>query len=500
MATGTPHITAPPPRETPPRPGRPAALALAACAAPALGAAVAVAVTTGLFALPPHLVTPAALAAAAVGLAAGLGLARLLLRRLAAERLVGEALAAWDAGEPDPDSLTVTAPAAASAGHVPAWNRLVAHLADARRHADAGHAADRLASTGPRAADAGPVLDLLPFGVLVVNPDGTVTTANGAAGRMLRRSRDRLVNAPIDKLITADAFTKLRAEIATGQGSRGGHAELSLHPDDEHPTTARVTVRPMARTERPDTLVLLEDITQQRAADRSRHLFVAQATHELRTPLTNIGLYVERAIDLDERETAERAECLNVINDEVLRLNRLVGEVLSVSEIEAGSLSVKRDDVKLDALVDDLRDSFTRQAEKKQITVKFDLPPKLPTVQGDRDKIALALHNLLGNAIKYTPAGGGVTVTVGEAEGRLQVAVADTGIGIGEADLPRVFDKFYRAKDDRLATIDGSGLGLALAREVIRLHHGDITVESTLNQGSTFTLTLPVEAHAATAS
>ena len=226
---------------------------------------------------------------------------------------------------------------------------------------------------------------------------------------------------------------------------------------------------------------------------------MAQATHELRTPLTNIGLYVERAIDLAEEDIADRAECLNVINDEVLRLNRLVGEVLSVSEIEAGSLSIRRDDVKLDQLVEDLRESFTRQAEKKEITLAFDLPPKLPTLQGDRDKIALALHNLLGNAVKYTPAGGEVTVTAAEVQGSIELSVADTGIGIGPDDLPRVFDKFYRAKDERLATIDGSGLGLALAREVIRLHHGDITVKSTLNEGSTFTLTLPVEAHTAAA-
>jgi two-component system sensor histidine kinase VicK len=112
-------------------------------------------------------------------------------------------------------------------------------------------------------------------------------------------------------------------------------------------------------------------------------------------------------------------------------------------------------------------------------------------IQADRDKIVLALHNLIGNALKYTDAGGRVSVSVSESAGRLAVSVSDTGVGISEADAERVFDKFYRAKDGRVASVTGTGLGLTLARDVVRLHGGDIELESELNKGTRFTIVLP---------
>ena len=170
--------------------------------------------------------------------------------------------------------------------------------------------------------------------------------------------------------------------------------------------------------------------------------------------------------------------------------------MLSMTEIESGSLKVEKDDVRLDALFATLEGDYQAQARDKQITLKFNLPPKLPVIQGDREKIVMALHNLIGNACKYTPHGGEVTVNVEAEQSRLIVEVKDTGIGISAEDAEKVFEKFYRAKDSRVNEIVGSGLGLALAREVVRLHGGDITLESELNKGSVFTLTLPSVAEA----
>ena len=244
-------------------------------------------------------------------------------------------------------------------------------------------------------------------------------------------------------------------------------------------------------------MVIIEDITQQRVAEEARHAFVAQASHELRTPLTNIRLHVETAIDDGQDEPQVRAQCLNVINQESRRLERIVAEMLSVAEIDAGSFSLSRDDVSPAVLFEQLEEDYRPQAAKKQIDLVFDLPPKLPVLHGDRDKIMLALHNLVGNAIKYTPAGGRVTVQVDVEAGQLTVQVADNGIGIRDQDAARIFEKFYRAKDKRVAKITGSGLGLALARQVIQLHGGDITVESHIDKGSTFTLALPIQSQAA---
>lgn len=417
---------------------------------------------------------------------------RFMLKKTRTLEHLGESLTAWSQGEPDLETLRLTASHDGVCTH---WNRLIDELAQARLITRDAQAFEQLTQSTTRAADHGGAFDALPHGVVVVNPDGQIAAANGAASRVLMRSRDRLVGAPMDKIIPDEKLRELINSVLQQADHRGGAVELQFNPGEDEQAIMRATVRPVGNANQPrSALIFFEDVTQQRTADQSRNLFVAQATHELRTPLTNIGLYLERAIDLDEHETADRAECLNVINQEVLRLGRVVEEVLSVSEIEAGSLKVRRDDVRVDELIRTLEHEYQPQAKDKAIALSFDLPPKLSVVQGDREKITLALHNLLGNALKYTPKGGEVGVQLLEYDGDLQVNVTDTGIGINEHELGKVFEKFYRADDSRLQDIGGSGLGLALARDVIRLHGGDITVESTLNQGSTFTLRLPINA------
>jgi signal transduction histidine kinase len=136
-------------------------------------------------------------------------------------------------------------------------------------------------------------------------------------------------------------------------------------------------------------------------------------------------------------------------------------------------------------------------AAEKHISLEFNLPPKLPVIDADRDQLSLALHNLINNAIKYTAEGGRVIINVDVDGGYLRVDVIDNGMGIPESDIERIFQKFYRAKDSRLAEITGSGLGLALAQEVVRLHGGEIEVQSQLDKGSTFSMTVPVPKKAA---
>ncbi|HEY8666722.1 MAG TPA: ATP-binding protein, partial [Tepidisphaeraceae bacterium] len=244
----------------------------------------------------------------------------------------------------------------------------------------------------------------------------------------------------------------------------------------------------------------IEDVTQQRVAEEARNTFVAQATHELRTPLTNIRLYVETAIEEGDKNPSIRTNALNIINQESRRLERIVGEMLSVAEIEAGSFKLRSADIYLDLLLEELKADFEQQAKDKKMTLLFNLPPKLPVVHGDRDKIVVALHNLVGNALKYTPEGGQVTVSAVVDRGQLSIDVNDTGIGISEEEAEQIFEKFYRSKDPRVGKITGTGLGLTLAREVVRLHGGDITVRSEVNKGSTFTITLPLGVEAAEAA
>jgi signal transduction histidine kinase len=322
-----------------------------------------------------------------------------------------------------------------------------------------------------------------------------VKYANGAAAIFLRAKRESLPGTSIqDHVKDSEVLESLRA-VAGGGVRRRAIVEVS-RPESQGGGVLRISVRPVRKDDSAAALLTIEDITQQRVADEARNAFVAQATHELRTPLTNIRLYVEQAIEAGD-DNAVRTRALDVINQESRRLERIVGDMLSVSEIEAGSFKLRAGDVRLETMFDDLKAEYAAQAKEKNLNLSLHLPPKLPVLRGDRDKIVLALHNLIGNALKYTPEGGKVDVKVDADEQRLQVEVADTGIGISPEETDLIFEKFYRAKDKRVSAITGTGLGLALAREVVRMHGGDIAVRSQLDQGSTFTLTLPIRAEAA---
>jgi PAS domain S-box-containing protein len=332
--------------------------------------------------------------------------------------------------------------------------------------------------------------DALSVGVIVVDGQARIKHANGAAAVMLQAKRDAVIGQDLTTLIEDQAVKEVIAAIVAGSGQR--RTMEVTRPQSAGGGVCRVHIRPLRREDDGGALVTLEDITQQRVADAARNSFVAQATHELRTPLTNMRLCLENALEDQDSDPQVIREHFNTLNQETRRLERMVGEMLSVAQIEAGSLTLKRDDVRMDKIFEELQADYKPQAAEKPLTLAFELPPKFPVLQGDRDKLMVTLHNLLGNALKYTPAGGKVTVAVRADASRLVIDISDTGIGISPEEQSRLFTKFCRARDPRVEKITGSGLGLALAREIARLHGGDVTVQSELDHGSTFTLTLPL--------
>jgi signal transduction histidine kinase len=333
--------------------------------------------------------------------------------------------------------------------------------------------------------------DAVPYGLVLTDDRMQVEHVNGAAAILLQTNRTDAGPRDVSEVIKHDEVLAHIRRAANDQAARRAVIEVE-QAGSVTSGVLRFSVCPIRHEETHFALITIEDITQQRVAEAAMNSFLAKAAHELRTPLTNVRLYVEEALDQCERSATATSKCLNVINDEAQRLDRTVSEILSVSEIEVGSSALKRDDVRVGALLEQVKADHEAQARDRRIQLDFDLPPKLPVVQADRDKLALVLHNLLGNALKYTPDEGHVTVAATLEKGQFIVAVTDTGIGIDSEELERVFDKFYRSKDPRAAEIKGSGLGLAISREVARLHGGDITVESQLGQGSTFTLRLPI--------
>ncbi|MDF1808473.1 MAG: PAS domain-containing sensor histidine kinase [Phycisphaerales bacterium] len=330
-------------------------------------------------------------------------------------------------------------------------------------------------------------------GVVLIESDLTVVYANGAASNFLRMDREEMVGQKLDQVSEANLIMDLTCSVLDVQGPKRQVIEVGdVENIETHGAVLRFVITRIDEAEVPQALVFIEDVTQQRLADQSQGAFIAQATHELRTPLTTIRLYAEEAVEAGSEDELIREKALNVINSETRRLERIVGDMLCVSEIEAGSLSIHPDQVRTEQMFQSLEHDYAAQAKDKSIEMSFDLPPKFPTIQADRDRLGQALHNLVGNAIKYTPSGGKVEVKVSFSDtNSMRVDVIDSGIGIEESQQERIFDRFCRADDRRIAQVTGSGLGLALARQIARLHGGDVTVESAIDKGSTFTLILP---------
>jgi signal transduction histidine kinase len=423
----------------------------------------------------------------AAGAAGMLVIYRRSRTRFVALGMIQEALAAAKTGAHEPESLCLDE---SFGNDAKAWNSLITEQQRLRQVAVATQAKDLLNAGSSRAPELETACNALGEGLLAIGSDGIVRYANGAAAVFLA-AQSSLVGQKIADHVKDPKVQQTLDTALAGQDRQRRVVEVE-NKDGETSTVLRFDVRTVRHNDADEVVMVIYDVTQQRVADASRNAFVAHVSHELRTPLTTIRLYLETIADDGEKDPAIRAKCLNVINQESRRLEHVVSEMLSASEIEAGAMSLNWDDVRLDALFTALQQDYEAQAKDKQQQLVFELPPKFPVIRADRERLALALHNMIGNGIKYTPAGGTVKIAVKTSGKNVVVDVSDTGIGIEEKEHEKIFDRFYRSKDPRVLKITGTGLGLALARDIARLHGGDITLQSQLNKGTTFTLTLPM--------
>lgn len=428
----------------------------------------------------------------AVGMCGLLVVYRRMRTQARALSAIREALLARQAGEQSHAAMLVKFPAPEAL----AWNELINENERLNMELLVQNVRDEGNQNREGGNDLEGVCDAMWQGLLLIDDQMRIKYANGAAAVLLHTSRDDMIGKDVTTLALDNSLLEPIQQVVGGTLRRRVTSEVKLQ-GDKGQGVLRFHVRPVRRGDRAAAMVIVEDVTQQRMAEEARSIFVTRATHELRTPLTTIRLYAESALEEGERDAGVRAKCLNVINRESKRLERIVADMLSVAEIEAGTLTLRVGDLRLESLFEDLKNDYQAQAGEKEVDLKFNLPPKLPVIKADRDKLVLALHNLIGNAIKYTPASGSVNVNVDVTEKHLTIEVADTGVGISPEETEFVFDKFYRSKDERVAEITGTGLGLSVARELIRLHSGDITVRSQLNHGSIFTLSIPTRLEAA---
>lgn len=246
-------------------------------------------------------------------------------------------------------------------------------------------------------------------------------------------------------------------------------------------------------------LWIVSDVTREREADRLKSEFLSIVSHELRTPLTSIMGYTELLLARNFTP-GEQREFIKTVYNEASHLYQIVEDLLGVTRLEAGNVRLDRWAVSLRQIISDLVAHLSNQIGGKH-SMLIDIPPYLPPIYADRDKVRQVLVNLITNAVKYSPNGGEIRLTVTEhadlppdhPKGQfVLIAISDQGIGIAPEDLPRIWERFYRVDNGNTRRIGGTGLGLSIAKALVELHGGRIWAESKLNKGSTFYFTLPV--------
>jgi PAS domain S-box-containing protein len=380
------------------------------------------------------------------------------------------------------------------------WNRLVDALHALRNASTQSATAAALEQLAASRGDGRfeEVLQRLTDGVAVTDATGRIEFANHAIAALLgdHHSEAEMTGTSLEDRLLQFANDEKQLELLSPAArSRTAVCELTQE-GDESGRVLRVARLPLSGTAAPRYVWSLRDVTQQKLAEQTRDRFIDTATHELRTPLTNIKAYAETLATAEMIDVELQKEFCNIINSEVTRLARFIDDLLSISSMEVGALSIDRQKVETERLFAEVLGKVEPHMQQKSIRFDVQLSAKLPELHLDKDKIIAVVVNIVGNAAKYTPQGGRVSLKVNAEDGHLRIAVEDTGVGIAEEEIPKVFEKFFRSDDPRVQAEVGSGLGLSLAREVVRMHGGEIVVESQLNQGSTFTILLPLASHA----
>jgi two-component system phosphate regulon sensor histidine kinase PhoR len=235
----------------------------------------------------------------------------------------------------------------------------------------------------------------------------------------------------------------------------------------------------------------VKDIEEMRKLERSRSEFLGNVSHELRTPIFSVQGFLETLLDGALDDETVRRQFVQKAYSNTIRLNTLLSDLIDISRIESGELRMSFRYFNLAELLKDAINSLEIRATQKNISLILNSPTDRElTVYGDKERIMQVVLNLTDNAIKYNVSGGSVTISTQEQNGFLQVSVADTGLGIPEEHLHRIFERFYRTDKDRSRVAGGTGLGLAIVKHILEAHTSKVTVESEVGRGTVISFTL----------
>jgi two-component system phosphate regulon sensor histidine kinase PhoR len=336
------------------------------------------------------------------------------------------------------------------------------------------------------------ILGAMQDGLLVVDAARHVTLANNTFAELFD-VREISLGAPLLDTVRDTTLDQMIAEtLNTGESTRreitasGRELEVSAVPlQDEVDETNGV-------------VVLVHDITQRKRLDEVRKDFVANVSHELRTPLSILRGYIETLRENPETSAKELSRILEVMERHSKRLGLLVEDLLSLAQLESPDPNLQLSDVNLEELFDNIVRDWEKALAEKRLKMIVDLPAGLPKIRADDTRLQEILYNLLDNAVKYSSEGGKIHLRATKRDGEIVISVGDTGVGIRQEDLPRIFERFYRVDKARSREVGGTGLGLSIVKHIAQLHGGSVEAESVPGQGTTIHVVIPMVSAPAT--
>lgn len=336
------------------------------------------------------------------------------------------------------------------------------------------------------------ILSYMTDGVLATNRRGQITMINDMAKRQLGVESDDALNQNILELLKIEDEYELRDLITQSP-------EMMIYSQNVNGEYISLRVRfALIRRESgfiSGLVAVLHDTTEQEKEERERRLFVSNVSHELRTPLTSVKSYLE-ALDEGALYEPVAPDFIKVSLNETNRMMRMVTDLLHLSRIDNATSHLDVELINFTAFITFILNRFDKmrsQDQEKKYELVRDYPITSVWIEIDTDKMTQVIDNILNNAIKYSPDGGKITVTMKTTDDQMILSISDQGLGIPKEDLPKIFDRFYRVDKARSRAQGGTGLGLAIAKEIIKQHNGFIWAKSEYGKGSTFTIVLPYD-------
>ena len=336
------------------------------------------------------------------------------------------------------------------------------------------------------------ILSYMTDGVLATNRRGQITMINDMAKKQLGVQKEDVLNKSILELLKIEDEYELRDLITQ-------IPELTIDSQDVNGEYLSLRVRfALVRRESgfiSGLVAVLHDTTEQEKEERERRLFVSNVSHELRTPLTSVKSYLE-ALDEGALYDPVAPDFIKVSLDETNRMMRMVTDLLHLSRIDNTTSQLDVELINFTAFITFILNRFDKmrsQDDEKKYELVRDYPINSVWIEIDTDKMTQVIDNILNNAIKYSPDGGKITVSMKTTDDQMILSIKDQGLGIPKQDLPKIFDRFYRVDRARSRAQGGTGLGLSIAKEIIKQHKGFIWAKSEYGKGSTFTIVLPYD-------